>query len=45
MDFISKPSIFVGRNETLHLDLSPGWREPIIEYLKNKTLPPDKAEA
>jgi len=45
VDFISRPSISVGRNEALRLDLSPGWREPILEYLRNKTLPPDKAEA
>ena len=45
MDFISRPSISVGRNEALRLDLSPGWREPILEYLRNKILPPDKTEA
>ena len=45
IDFIAKPSISIGCSETLHLDLSPGWREPIIEYLTNRTLPTDKAEA
>ena len=33
------------RSETLRLDLSLGWREPIIEYLTNQILPADKAEA
>jgi len=29
----------------LHLDTSSGLRDPIITYLKNRTLPDDKAEA
>lgn len=42
---IPMPSIFYP-NDTVHrLDASPGWREPIIEYLKYKTLPANKVEA
>ena len=29
----------------MRLDTSPGWRDPIIIYLKDMTLPDDKVEA
>ena len=29
----------------LCLDTSPGWKDPIIAYLKDRTLPNDKVEA
>ena len=31
--------------EVLRLDTSPGWRDHIIAYLKDRTLPDDRAEA
>jgi len=31
--------------EIIHLDFSSGWRDPIIAYLKGRTLPGDRAKA
>ena len=45
VEYISKPSIHKSDEEVLRLDTSPGWRDPIVSYLKNRALPDDKAEA
>ena len=45
VEHIPHPSINRPGPEAMRLDTSPGWREPIIQYLKNKILPGDKAEA
>lgn len=44
-DYIAKSISSFTQEEALCLDLSPGWREPILAYLKDETLPSDKAEA
>ena len=40
---ISKPSIHKPGEEVLRLDSSPGWRDPIISFLKDRMLPRDQA--
>jgi len=45
VEHIAKPSIQRHDKEIHFLDSSPGWRDIIIAYLKDKTLPNDKAEA
>ena len=45
VEYIPKPSIHKSDEEVLHLDTSPGWRAPIVSYLKNGTLSDNKAEA
>ena len=42
---IKKPSIHNPDEEVLWLDLSLGWRDPIISFLKDGMLPDDKAKA
>jgi len=44
-EYISKRHIHKFDEEVLLLDISLGWRDPIIAYLKDGTLPRDKAEA
>lgn len=44
-DYIAKSISSFTQEEALCLDLSPGWREPILAYLKDETLPSDTAEA
>ena len=43
VEHIPHPSIDHSGHEALRLDTSPGWREPIIQYLKYKILPENKA--
>ena len=43
--YIPKSSIHKSDEKVLRLDTSPGWRNPIIAYLKDGTLLRDKAEA
>jgi len=45
VEHISTPSIQRPDGEILRLDTSSGWRDPIIAYLKDETLPNDKVEA
>ena len=45
VEYILKPRIHESDEEVLLLDTSPGWRDPIIVYLKDETLPGDKAKA
>ena len=42
---IRTPSIQRPDKEILHWDTSLGWRDPIISYLKDGTLPNNKVEA
>ena len=42
---ILKLSIHKLDEEVLYLDLSLGWREPMINFLKDRILPDDNAEA
>ena len=42
---MANPSIKQPIREILRFDTSLGWRDPIITYLKDGTLPNDKAEA
>ena len=45
VEHIPHPSIDRSGPEAMRLDTSPEWREPIIQYLKYKILPENKAEA
>ena len=45
VEHISKPSIHKPGEEVFRLDCFPGWRDPIISYLKNGTFPDYKVEA
>ena len=45
VEYIPKPNIHKSDEEVLHLDTSLRWRDSIIVYLKDETLPEDKAEA
>jgi len=45
VEHIVEPSIHQSGGEVLHLDTFPGWRGPIIAYLKDGVLPDDRAEA
>ena len=45
VEHITNPSVQQPTGEVLRLDTSPGWRSPIISYLKDRTLPDDRAEA
>jgi len=45
IEHITNLSVQQPTGEILRLDTSPGWRDPIIAYLKELTLPVDKAEA
>jgi len=40
---IQKSSIHKPDEEVLRLDSSPGWRDPIISFLKDRMLPRDQA--
>ena len=42
---IANPSVLRPNGEVLRLDTSPGWKDPIITYLKDGSLPDDRAEA
>jgi hypothetical protein len=42
IEYIPHPSIDRSGPEAIRLDTSPGWREPIILYLKYKILPENK---
>ena len=42
---IANPSVHRPIGEVLRLDTSPGWKDPIITYLKDESLPDDRAEA
>ena len=44
IEYIMKPSIHKSNEKVLCLDISLGWRDPITVYLKDGTLPRDKAE-
>ena len=44
VEHIANPSVQQPVGEVLHLDTSLGWRDPIIAYLKDGTLPDDRAE-
>ena len=39
-----KPSIQLSGGEVLRLDISLGWKDPIIAYVKDGVLPNDRAE-
>ena len=41
---ITNPSVQQPTREVLRLDASPGWRNPIIAYLKDGTLRDDRVE-
>jgi len=45
IEHIPKPSIKKPDEEILRLYRSPGWKDPIISFLKNGPFPEDKAEA
>jgi len=45
IEHIPTPSIQHPDREVLRLEISPGWRDPIIPYLKDWTLPGDRDEA
>lgn len=45
IEHIQHPSIDRSSLEAMRLDTSPGWRDPIIQYLKYKTLPENKTNA
>ena len=45
VEHILTPSIQCPNRDILWLDTSPGWRDSIIAYLKDETLPGDIAEA
>ncbi|XP_077250484.1 uncharacterized protein LOC143889954 [Tasmannia lanceolata] len=42
-EVLSRPSI--EREEVTHIDHEPSWMDPIIQYLKDGTLPEDRKEA
>jgi len=43
-EHIDNPSVQQPAGEVLCLDTSPAWRDPIIAYLKDETLPDDMTE-
>jgi len=45
VEHITNPSVQQPAGEVLRLITSPGWRSPIIYYLKDGTLLDDRAEA
>jgi len=45
VEHIANPSVHRPIREVLRLDTSPGWRDPIIAYLKDGSLPDDRVEA
>ncbi|XP_077232479.1 uncharacterized protein LOC143869806 [Tasmannia lanceolata] len=43
IEVLSRPSI--EREEVTHIDHEPSWMDPIVQYLKDGTLPEDQKEA
>jgi len=45
IEYIANSSIHRPIREVLRLDTSPRWRDPIIAYLKDGSLPDERVEA